>query len=121
MELRPCAPGERYEGPVRIPVRRSSGAQAINGVTYRPLRKFWHLRTAGYNDDLKHFQQMAEERRVKRKAEEEKIRIFGPDISIEDPNTGPLDATCKVLKQTEHDGHVRLYYRRQVTVIIYDS
>ena len=110
MELRPCIlrPGDRYDGPQRVPVRR---AQA--GVSYRPLRQFRRLKSAVYDDDLKLFRQMADERRVERKAEEEQIKIFGPQISILDPNVGPLDSSCKILKKIEHGNQVRLYYRRK--------
>ena len=121
MELRPCLPGEQYEGPVRVPVSRPTGAQSFSGVIYRPIRQFWHLRTAAYNEKAKHFQQMAEQRRIVRKAEQEQLKIYGPSISIEDPNQDPLDSNCKILKQIENDGVVRLFYRRKERFIIYDS
>lgn len=103
MSLRPCKPGEEYHGPTRVPVTR----------VHRPRRRFWHLRTADINNDREHFQAMAEQRRAERKAQQENIRIFGPDISLEDDSADPLDSSCKVLKFIEVDDKVRLFYRRQ--------
>ena len=114
MELRPCLPGQKYSGPVRVPVTRSSGAHMVPGVTYRPRRRFFHLRSADYEEKLKQSQQMADERRAERKAEQARIAIYGPDISTLDEDGFQIDATCKVLKTIEHEGNVRLYYRRQV-------
>ena len=113
MELRPCKPGEEYKGPVRVPVKRSSGARREPGIRYRPIKRFFHLRTADYNMQKEHFQQMADERRAKRKAQQEQIKIFGPEISEEDDGEWPLDNTCKILKFLEFDGQVRLYFRRK--------
>ena len=114
MELRPCAPGVEYRGPKRVPVRRSSGAQAMSGITYRPRKRFFHLRTADYDEKLKHCQHLADKRRMERKAEQERIQKYGPDISVPDEDDGPLGPDCKVLKTLDtHDGEVRLYYRRK--------
>ena len=113
MELRPCKYGTEYVGPVRVPVKRSSGAQTFPGVTYRPVRRFWHLRSADFNKQKQHFQEMADQRRADRKAQEESIRTFGPDISEDDSGSGPLDGSCKILKFIESGGIVRLFYRRQ--------
>ena len=117
MALRPCNPGEEYRGPVRVPVSRSSGKDTYPGVSYRPTRQFWNLRPADYVSQLEHYKQMAEERRAGRKAEQEKIKMFGPDISEEDIDGGDIGADCKVLKNLEYDGKVRLYYRRQELIL----
>ena len=114
MERRPCVPGRQYKGPVRVPVVRSSGFTTVHGVTYRPRRRFFHLRAADYEEKLKQAQLMAEDRRAERKAEQERIAIYGPDISTLDELGGPMNGQCKVLKTIEHEGTVRLYYRRQV-------
>ena len=113
MELRPCAPGTEYRGPVRVPVSRPSGAQTYRGTIHRPTRQFWHLRPADYAQKAKHYQQMAEQRRADRKLLEDQIKIYGPEISVEDDGIEPLGVDCKVLKQLEHDGKVRLYFRRK--------
>ena len=114
MELRPLVRGNEYHGPVRVPVSRPAGSDTFSGVIYRPRRRFHHLRTADQEEErVKHLQQMAEERRAERKAEQERIRIFGPDISSLDENGGPIGVDCKVLKTLDFDGGVRLYYRRQ--------
>ena len=114
MELRPCKPGTEYHGPVRVPVQRRTGEQTFNGVVYRPVRQFWHLRTAAFNRKKEHFQEMADQRRSERKAHQEQIKVFGPDdVSELDESTDPLDATCKILKFIEHDDKIRLFYRRQ--------
>ena len=57
---------------------------------------------------------MADDRRAIRKAEQERIAIYGPDISTQDELDGPLDGQCKLLKTIEHEGNVRLFYRRKV-------
>lgn len=118
MELRPCAPGGEYRGPVRIPVTRSSGQNSFPGVVYRPTRQFFKLRPADYSRMSEHYQKMAEERRSERHAEQEKLNIFGPDISREDDSTDEINASCKILKHLEHSGQIRLYYRRQDSIII---
>ena len=113
MELRPCALGTEYHGPVRVPVARPSGAQTFSGISYRPTRQFWRLRPADYAQKAKHYQQMAEQRRAERKAQQEHVKIYGPEISVEDDGNEPLGSDCKVLKQLEYDGKVRLYFRRK--------
>lgn len=118
MALRPCNPGEEYRGPVRIPVTRSCGADTFPGVSYRPTRQFWKLRSADYAAQAEHYKKMADDRRAERKAEQDKIKTFGLDISQEDVG-GVIDATCKILKHLEHGDKVRLYYRRQARDIIF--
>ena len=113
MALRPCNPGEEYRGPVRVPVTRSCGADTFPGVSYRPTRQFWKLRSADYAAQVEHYKKMAEERRAERKAEQEKIKTFGQEISLDDVGGGVIDSNCKLLKHLEHDGKVRLYYRRK--------
>lgn len=114
MELRPCGPGVEYRGPVRVPVQRSSGRQVVPGVSYRPIKRFFHLRSsADYIKQREHFQEMADNRRAERKAQQEQIRKFGPDISEPDTGPWPLDSSCKILKYIEFDDQIRLYFRRQ--------
>ena len=118
MELRPCAPGTEYHGPRRVSVTRPSGAQTFPGVIYRPRSRFWHLRSADYEERAKQLQQMAENRRAERKAEQDRLSQFGPDISIQDETDGPLDGDCRILKTLEHGDEVRLYFRRKDGIFI---
>lgn len=113
MALRPCKPGDEYRGPPRIPVTRSNGEQTYPGVIYRPTRQFWKLRPADYHKMSEHYQKMAEKRRSERHAEQEKLKVFGQDISQEDKSPAEIDSTCKILKHLEHGDQIRLYYRRQ--------
>ena len=119
MALRPCNPGDEYRGPVRIPVTRTNGEKTFPGVSYRPTRQFFKLRSADYYKLSEHYKKMAEDRRAERHAEQEKLKTFGPDISQEDTSGAEIDASCKILKHLEHSGMIRLYYRRKDPVINY--